>query len=388
MRKIAVFTGSRADYGILYWLLTELIDIEGVELQLYVGGSHLSDEFGHTITQIMNDKFKVTETFSYLPYDDSAIGVAKSAARTLVCATQAIVKNKPDLMVVVGDRYETFSVAQAAMMSRLPIAHIHGGELTIGAIDDAIRHAITKMSQLHFAATEKYRQRIIQLGEQPKNVFSFGAPGLDNIDKLRLLSLSELSETLTFDLTSRYFVVTFHPETLSLNGGSRTLQNLFDALDSFTNYKLLITYPNADACGRKLVAMCQQYQEARPDRVLLVKSLGQLRYLSGIKHCSAVIGNSSSGLIEAPSFHVPTVNIGERQLGRDCGASVLTCSGSLKDIEKTINRACSPAFVEKCQNAENPYGCGAVAKKIVNEIVSFPLENLLKKQFHDLNTGF
>lgn len=385
MRKIAVFTGSRADYGILYWLLKELADSKDAELQLFVGGSHLSAEFGNTITQIIEDGFSVLETFGALPADDSAVGIAKSAAHTLVCVTQAIARHQPDLIVVLGDRYETFSVAQGAMMSQLPIAHIHGGELTTGAIDDSMRHAITKMSQLHFAATQSYKKRIIQLGEQPQNVFNFGAPGLDNIDRLTLLSLSELSNTLSFDLTSHYFVVTFHPETLSPDGGVGTLQNLFKALDGFAKHKLIITYPNADTCGRQFIEMCQQYQQAQPGRVLLVKSLGQLRYLSSIKHCTAVIGNSSSGLIEAPSFKVPTVNVGERQQGRVCGESVLTCNGSQSDIEQAIGHACSSVFVEACQSSENPYGSSGVAKSIVNKLVSFPLENLHKKQFYDLD---
>jgi UDP-N-acetylglucosamine 2-epimerase (non-hydrolysing)/GDP/UDP-N,N'-diacetylbacillosamine 2-epimerase (hydrolysing) len=387
MRKIAVFTGSRADYGILYWLLKELDDSNDIELQLFVGGTHLSSEFGHTLTEIINDGFSILEKFRYFPHDDSTVGIAKLAAHTLVCASEAIAKNQPELMVVIGDRYETFSVAQAAMLSQVPIVHIHGGELTSGAIDDSMRHAITKMSHLHFATTKSYKQRIIQLGEQPKNVFNFGAPGLDNIDKLILFSASELSKTLKFDLTSSYFVVTFHPETLSSDGGVATLKNLFKALDNFAKYKLLITYPNADACGHKLVKMCQKYQKAQPDRVLLVKSLGQLRYLSSIKHCSAVIGNSSSGIIEAPSFQVPTVNIGERQQGRVCSSSVITCQGAKSDIDEAISRAVSLMFVNICQSTVNPYGSSGVAKNIVNKLVSISLENLHKKQFYDLRTG-
>lgn len=385
MRKIAVFTGTRADYGLLYWILKELDESKDIQLQLYVGGTHLSHDFGYTINQIIEDGFQVLERIDYLTCDDSAIGITKSMAHALSCSADAINNNKPDLVIILGDRYEVFAVAQAAMIARIPIAHIHGGEITRGSIDDAVRHAITKIAQLHFAVTEKYRQRIIQMGEQPDRVFNYGAPSLDNLHRLTLLTARELSEMFKFDLNSNYFLVTFHPETLAKDSGEAALVNLLKTLDRFPKFNLIITYPNADAHGRRFIELIKQYKQSQPKRILLVKSLGQILYLSCLKHCAVVIGNSSSGLIEAPSFKVPTVNIGKRQEGRDCATSVLTCDGSIRSIELAIQQAISPQFSKTCLQAITPSGSGDVAKNIVNKLISIPLENLIQKHFFDLS---
>ncbi|GAA0857191.1 UDP-N-acetylglucosamine 2-epimerase [Aliiglaciecola litoralis] len=384
MRKIAVFTGTRAEYGLLYWIIKELDMCADMQLQLYVGGTHLSHDFGYTVTQIEEDGFDIMERLDFLASTDDTQGIATSMGQALIGSAKAFAQHQPDLLILLGDRYEALAVAQAAMLARIPIAHIHGGEITQGAMDDSIRHAISKLAHLHFASTEKHRQRIIQLGEQPDTVFNVGAPGLDNIHKSSLLSLSELSKSLGFELGENYFVVTYHPETLAADNGQQALINLLQALDNFPEVRLLITYPNADSGAKALIELYQQYQSAQPDRVVLVQSLGQQRYLSSVKHCKAVIGNSSSGVIEVPSLHKPTVDIGNRQQGRESAATVIHCKDSTAAIEQAIQRAISPEFTEICQHAHNPYGSGNVANKIVNKIQTMNLTMLSVKQFYDL----
>jgi UDP-hydrolysing UDP-N-acetyl-D-glucosamine 2-epimerase len=384
MRKIAVFTGTRAEYGLLYWIIKELELCAGIQLQLYVGGTHLSHDFGYTVTQIEEDGFSILERLDFLAPTDDVQGIATSMGQALICSAKAFVKHKPDLLILLGDRYEALAVAQAAMLARIPIAHIHGGEITQGAMDDSIRHAISKLAHIHFASTEKHRQRIIQLGEQPDNVFNVGAPGLDNIHKLSLMSLPELSKSLGFELGDNYFVVTYHPETLVEDNGQQALVNLLQALDKFPEVKLLITYPNADSGAKALIEQYQHYQSVHPERVVLVQSLGQLRYLSSIKYCKAVVGNSSSGVIEVPSFHKPTVNIGNRQQGRESAGSVIHCEDRTTAIVQAIRHAISPEFNKVCQHSQNPYGSGDVAKKIVNKIQAVSLHKLNVKAFFDL----
>lgn len=384
MRKIAVFTGTRAEYGLLYWIIKELERCEDIQLQLFVGGTHLSHDFGYTVTQIEDDGFTILERLDFLASTDDAKGIATSMGQALIYSAKAFAKHQPDLLILLGDRYEALAVAQAAMLAGIPIAHIHGGEITQGAMDDSIRHAISKLAHIHFASTERHRQRIIQLGEQPDKVFNVGAPGLDNIHKLSLMSLSELSKSVGFDLGDNYFLVTYHPETLAADNGQKSLVNLLHALDSFPEVTLLITYPNADSGAKALIELYQQYQSAQLDRVVLVQSLGQQRYLSSIKHCKAVIGNSSSGIIEVPSFHKPTVNIGNRQQGRESAGTVIYCEDSTTAIERAIRRAISPEFIKICQHEQNPYASGDVAKKIVNKIQAVSLHKLSVKQFFDL----
>lgn len=388
MRKIAVFTGTRAEYGLLYWILKELQGCSLCSLQLLVGGSHLSVDFGYTVGQIEEDGFTITQRLDFLSAGDSHTAIAQSMGRAIICGAEAFEHHQPDLLVLLGDRYEALAIAQAAMLARIPIAHIHGGELTQGAIDDAIRHAISKLSHIHFAATEGYRQRIIQLGEQPSRVFSFGAPGLESIDKLALLDLPALSESIDFNLTENYFLVTYHPETLAADNGKQAVLALLDALDSFPQFNLLITYPNADSGGKELINLYQQYQQSQPNRVLLVQSLGQVRYLSSMKHCKLVVGNSSSGIIEVPSFHKPTINIGNRQKGRDHAATVLHCEGTKVAIERSISKALSSEFSKICSTANNPYGAGNVALNIVKTLLSVPLDKLIDKHFYDLKDPF
>lgn len=384
MRNIAVFTGTRAEYGLLYWIIDSLHKSSDANLQLLVGGMHLSPEFGYTVSQIEDDGFPVAERLEFLLSSDSAIAISKSMGLAIMAAAETLDRQKPDVLVLLGDRFESLAVAQAALLARIPIAHIHGGETTEGLIDEAIRHSITKMSHLHFTSTEDYRNRVIQLGEQPKYVFNTGAPGIDSIVKLSLLSKDELSASINFGLDKPYFVITYHPVTLRKGGGLSALQSLLDALDENKDYKAIISYPNADTDGRQLIKLLEDYQSKNPDRVLLVRSLGQLRYLSALKHCTAVLGNSSSALIEAPTFGVPTLNIGDRQKGRIYGNTVINCGESKKDIQDGIEKVLNPEFQKKCKEAVNPYGLGDASDKIVDKLLTLPLDNLIEKAFYDI----
>ena len=385
MKKIAVFTGTRAEYGLLYWVIKGLQEATEVELQLYVGGMHLSPEFGYTIEQIEKDGFFVNERMEFLLSSDSPVGITKSMGLALINSAEVLERNKPDLIVLLGDRFESMAVAQAAMVACIPIAHIHGGETTEGLIDEAVRHSITKMSHLHFPATEGYKKRIQQLGETPERIFNFGAPGIDSIIKLELLKREELTKALGFSLDQPYFMVTYHPVTLEARGASDSLVNLLKVLDEYPNHQLIVTYPNADTHGRKLIEILDEYQNANPSRVLLTRSLGQLRYLSAMKYCDAVIGNSSSGLIETPTFNVPTVNIGNRQKGRIAGETVLHCDESIESIKDTISKAVSADFIEHCQKSSNPYGTGDSSGRIVEKLINYPLTGIVNKKFYDLS---
>ncbi|MCL9775529.1 UDP-N-acetylglucosamine 2-epimerase [Vibrio methylphosphonaticus] len=388
MRKIAVFTGTRAEYGLLYWIIKGLAESTQAELQLYVGGMHLSPEFGKTINQIEADKFPVTEKLEFLLSSDTPVGIAKSMGLALIGAADALARTKPDLLLVLGDRFESMAICQAAMVAQVPIAHIHGGETTEGLIDEAVRHSITKMSHLHFTATEEYRQRVIQLGEQPSHVFNVGAPGIDSIKALKLLSRKALSESIDFDVTNtRFMVVTYHPVTLSRDGAVKDLEQLLEALRQYPDYKFLITYPNADTHGRSLIALLEEFKVELHGRVLLVQSLGQLRYLSALKHCDLVIGNSSSGLIEVPTFKVPTINIGNRQKGRLAGDTVINCDGDKTSILAAITESLSDSFRDKCLQSQNPYGEGNSSNKILNTILTESLDDLVYKSFFDIKLG-
>lgn len=385
MKKIAVFTGTRAEYGLLYWIIKGLYESSRAELQLYVGGMHLSPEFGKTIEQIEADGFPVTEKLEFLLSSDTPVGIAKSMGLAMIGAADSLERTKPDLLVVLGDRFESMAICQAAMVAQIPIAHIHGGETTEGLIDEAVRHSITKMSHLHFAATEEYRQRIVQLGENPSNVFNVGAPGIDSIKSLNLLSREELTASINFDVTDcPYMVVTYHPVTLSRDGAVEDLKQLLIALRQYPEHKFLITYPNADTHGRALIPLLEAFSNEMAGKVLLIQSLGQLRYLSALKHCDLVIGNSSSGLIEVPTFKVPTINIGNRQKGRLAGDTVISCEGDGSSILSAIDQALSYSFKEKCLNSSNPYGEGDSSEKILSTILNANLDGLVFKSFFDI----
>ncbi len=381
MKKIAVFTGTRAEYGLLYWILKGLRDADNVDLQLLVGGSHLSHEFGHTIDNIEKDGFLVTERLDFLLSSDSSLAISKSLALAVIAGADCMERLQPDLLVLLGDRYECLALAQCAMLTNIPIAHIHGGEKTEGAVDDVIRHAISKMSHLHFTATKTYQNRVIQLGEHPSRVFDSGAPGLDNIDKLPLLSKKQLADVIEFPQLDAYFLITYHPVTLSSNEAKLALDNLLSVLAEYPNYQVLITFPNADTNGRQLIDVLKTFVSKYTERTKLFESMGQLNYLSAMKHASLVIGNSSSGIIEAPSFQVPTVNIGDRQKGRVCADSVFHCGESVESISKSIKMA----LQQEPLHVVNPYGRGGASERIVEKLMTVNIDSLLEKSFYDID---
>jgi len=381
MKKIAVFTGTRAEYGLLYWVLKALKEEKSVDLQLLVGGSHLSHEFGHTVDNIEKDGFTVTERLDFLLSSDSPQAISKSLALAVIAGADCFNRLKPDLLVLLGDRYECLALAQCAMLANIPIAHIHGGEMTQGAVDDVIRHAISKLSHLHFTATTTYQNRVIQLGEDPSRVFAYGAPGLDNIEKLPLLSKKQLAEAIEFAHLEQFFLVTYHPVTLCQDDAKFALDNLLTVLAQYTDFQVIITFPNADAQGRKLINQLTNFTTTHSSRVKLFESMGQLNYLSAMKHASLVIGNSSSGIIEAPTFQVPTVNIGDRQKGRVAANSVFHCEESIKAISGAIKKA----LEHKTEHVVNPYGFGGASEKIVKKLLSVEIGSLLEKSFYDLD---
>jgi GDP/UDP-N,N'-diacetylbacillosamine 2-epimerase (hydrolysing) len=386
-RKICVVTGSRAEYGLLYWLMKEIQDDSALELQIIVTGMHLSPEFGLTWKQIERDGFIIHRKVEMLLSSDTPVGISKSIGLGVIGFADALECLQPDLLVVLGDRFEIFAAVQAAMTHRIPIAHIHGGEITEGAVDDAIRHAITKMSHLHFTATESYRQRVIQLGEQPQRVFNVGAPGLDNIFRLKLLDKPQLEEAIDFKLGKRNLLITFHPVTLENATATAQFDNLLKALDYFGDSHIIFTQPNADADGRVIIGMIEQYRQRFPERIASFVSLGSLRYLSALKYMDAVVGNSSSGLIEAPAFKIGTINIGDRQKGRLCADSVIHCEPEVDAILNAFKTLFSDKFQKSLDTVENPYGNSGASVRIKELLKSPSLDGLLKKSFYDLSIG-
>ncbi|MFX0560594.1 UDP-N-acetylglucosamine 2-epimerase [Tepidibacillus infernus] len=381
-RKICVVTGSRAEYGLLYWLMKEIQQDEEMKLQIIVTGMHLSPEFGLTYKIIEEDGFNVDEKVEMLLSSDTSVGIAKSIGLGIIGFADALERLKPDLMVLLGDRYEILAAAQAAMVAKIPIAHIAGGDTTEGAYDEAIRHSITKMSHLHFVTNEEAAKRVRQLGENPKHIYNVGSPGLDHINRLKLLSRSEVERSLDFKLKDKNLLITFHPVTLDDQPAFRQFHELLDALDSIgADVGLIFTKPNADSDGRLLIKMIDDFVLSHPNAKAYT-SLGQLKYLSTILYVDAVVGNSSSGLYEVPSFKKPTVNIGDRQKGRLLASSVINTPPIKEEILKAIHLA----FQLDCSNVTNPYGDGNSSKRIVKhlkEISDYKL--LLKKHFFEVN---
>lgn len=373
-KKVAVFTGTRAEYGLLFWLLKDIQSDPDLTLQLLVSGMHLSPEFGDTYKQIEKDGFQIDEKIEILLSSDSPVGTAKSMGLGVLGFADALSRLAPDVLVILGDRFEALAVAQTAMIMRIPITHLHGGEITEGAYDDAIRHAITKLSYLHATSTEEYRQRVIQLGETPERVKMVGAIGLDHLKRAIFMNVSQLSESLNFKIDKPYFVVTYHPVTLGDEQPKPSFQALLNALDDFPDHQVILTYPNADEGGRSIIPLLEEYASIRSDRVLAIPSLGQARYLSAVKHASVVIGNSSSGIIEVPSFDIPTVNIGVRQKGRLAAKSVLNVKPIHSDISHTIQIAISRSYKEADESIENPYGQGDTSTKVIEMIKSLKFE--------------
>ncbi len=383
-RKICVVTGTRAEYGLLYWLMKEVQNDLDLELQIIVTGMHLSPEFGLTYKVIEDDGFVIDAKVEMLLSSDSPVGIAKSIGLGVSGFADAFEWLKPDILVLLGDRYEILAAAQAAMVARIPIAHIHGGEATEGLIDEAIRHCITKMAHLHFVAAEPYRKRVVQMGENPQRVINFGAPGLDNIFKLKLLNRQEFEESIDFQLGDLNFLVTYHPVTLSSYGPQKAMQALFSALDNFPEAKIIITKPNSDTEGRVIFQMIDDYAAKQPDRIAAFISLGQLRYLSAITHVDVVIGNSSSGLVEVPALNKPTVNLGDRQKGRLKARSVIDCKETPVAITTAIQKALSPEFQRSLPDVVSLYGAGNVSFRIKECLKNMALDGIIIKKFYDM----
>lgn len=383
-RKICVVTGTRAEYGLLYWLMKALQADPQITFQLVVTGMHLSPEFGLTYKKIEEDGFAIDKKVEMLLSSDTAIGVSKSMGIGMMGISEALDELKPDLLVLLGDRFEIFSTAAAAMISRIPIAHLHGGETTEGLIDEPIRHCVTKMSHLHFTSTEKYRKRVIQLGENPSRVFNVGALGIESINKLELLDRKALEESIQFELGQKSALVTFHPVTLENSSSGNQFQNLLDVFDSLPDLRVIFTKANADTDGRIINEMIDHYV-ANHNNCAAFVSLGQKRYLSVLKEVDMVIGNSSSGLIEAPSFCTPTINIGDRQRGRIKAKSVVDCEPEANSIRNAINNVMSDEFQSVLKDVINPYGTANSSEAIIPILKSVDLNDILKKEFYNLN---
>lgn len=384
-RKICVVTGTRAEYGLLYWLMKEIQADSDLQLQLIVTGMHLSPEFGLTYKVIEQEGFHIDAKIEMILSSDTPVGISKSIGLGVIGFGEALDRLQPDIMVVLGDRYEILSAAQAALVANIPIAHIAGGETTEGAMDEAIRHSITKMSHFHFVGAEPYRRRVIQLGEQPERVFNVGDPAFDNILKLPLLSRSELEKSLDFSLGDINFLVTYHSVTLGSMNPQDGMHALLCALDRFPDAKIIISYPNSDTGGRILIDMIKEYANLHPDRVYPCTSLGQLRYLSAMKHCQVVIGNSSSGISEAPVFKKATVNIGSRQQGRLKAQSIIDCNENCEDIVSAIHKALSFEFQASLLQVKSVYdGDGATSHTIKEVLKKANLEGILMKKFYDI----
>lgn len=383
-RKIAIITGTRAEYGLLYWLMKAIQDDIDLELQVIATGMHLSPEFGLTYKEIEKDGFRIDEKVEMLLSSDTPVGTAKSTGLGVIGFADAFSRLRPDVVVLLGDRFEMLSAAVSAHVMGFPIAHIHGGEVTEGAIDDAIRHSITKMSSLHFVAAEEFRKRVIQMGERPERVFTVGALGLENVTRLELVGRADLEEFVGIPLKAPFFVVTFHPETLGGQDPVFAARCLLEALDQFPEATVIFTLGNADSGGRMINSMIREYVSGRKSRAVAFQSMGHLRYLSALRFADVVIGNSSSGIIEAPSFHVPVVNIGDRQKGRPRAASIIDCRVSRGQIAAAIGQALSPAFRSRAGSVENPYFRRGTSGKILDVLTSFPLDPEERKGFYDL----
>lgn len=386
MKKVCVVTGTRAEYGLLKPLIKKIQDDRELELQLVVTGMHLSPEFGLTYREIERDGYKILERNEMLLSSDTPNGITKSAGMGLIGFADVFTRLMPDVVLLLGDRYEMLAAATAAMIHRIPIAHIHGGELTLGAMDDAIRHSITKMSILHFASTDEYRKRIIQLGEQPESVFCVGSLGVENIKSQKLFSKEELERDIGFSLEQPYVVVTFHSVTLEKNTAGEQFGNLLLALEEFKEYHIIFTKANADTDGRIINQMIDKYVDKNIHRAVAFTSLGMVRYLSTLKYGEMVIGNSSSGIVEAPSFHIPTVNIGSRQEGRMRGRSIIDCECSVEEMIKAIHMAQEMNQNGILRNESNPYEGENTSESILQAVKNYlNKEAGVKKKFYDIN---
>jgi GDP/UDP-N,N'-diacetylbacillosamine 2-epimerase (hydrolysing) len=383
--KVCIVTGTRADYGLLKHVINEIDQDEALQLQLIVTGMHLSPEFGLTYQEIEKDGFHIDEKVEILLSSDTAVGINKSIGLGVIGMGEAISRLKPDLMLILGDRYEILAASIAALISSVPVAHLHGGETTLGAYDESIRHAITKMSKLHFVAAEDYRNRVIQMGENPKNVFNVGGLGVDSITKIKTISKAELEKQLGLKFDKKSLLITYHPVTLEKNDSSaKNMENLLSSLEKLKSTTLIFTFPNSDNDSRKLIGLITDFVNQNPNAHLFV-SLGQKLYFSCVKQVDGVIGNSSSGLLEVPTFKKGTINIGTRQNGRLKASSIIDCDVSSDKISTAINDLYSDRFQESLELTQNPYGKGGASKKIVSHIKSLDLPIDIKKIYFDID---
>jgi len=385
-RQICIVTGTRAEYGLLYWLMREVEEDPDLALQVMATGMHLSPEFGLTYQEIEEDGFEIDEKVEMLTSSDTPVGIAKSMGLGTIGFADALQRLDPDVLVLLGDRYEMLSVAQAALVARIPIAHIHGGEATKGLIDDPIRHALTKLSHYHFVTATPFRKRVIQMGEHPDRVFQVGAPGLDHLRQMNLLDRDTFEESIDFELGDTSCIVTYHPVTLSEASPAEPFEELLAALSDVSDLRIIFTKSNADTEGRVINQMIDEYVQVHSERACAFTSLGQRRYLSALHHVDAVVGNSSSGIIEAPAVPVPTVNLGDRQGGRLRAPSIIDCEEERSSVRSALEQALSPEFHEEISEVSSPYGDGRASPRIKETLKEVPLgETVLKKGFYDLN---
>ena len=385
MRKIAIVTGTRAEYGLLYWIIKGIHTDPDIGLQLIVTGMHLSNEFGLTLETIEKDGFSIADKVEMLLSSDTETAIATSMGLGIIGFAKTYERLKPDILVVLGDRFEIFSAVSAAVPFRIPVAHIHGGESTEGAIDEQFRHSITKMSHIHFPSTKKYAERIGQMGENPENIFCYGAPGLDNIQKLRLLNKEQLAHNLNLPTGKQWALVTYHPETLEKDKAKVHIEAILQSIKEFTDIFWIFTSPNADTEGRTIKKMIENHVKYNQENSKLFDSLGQLKYLSLLRDSVVMVGNSSSGIIEAPSFRLPVVNIGNRQNGRIKAGNIIDVLKLEKaEITTVIKKAISKEFKDSLDKIGNPYGDGNTSDKIVEVLKAFSLSDILRKKFQDL----
>lgn len=385
MKKICIVTATRAEYGLLKPVIERIYKLETAELKLVVTGMHLSPEFGLTYKEIEEDGYPIDQKVEMLLSSDTSVGITKSMGVALMGFADYFYVNRPDIVVILGDRYEMLMVATAAMIARIPIAHLYGGEKTEGVVDEAIRHSITKMSQIHFTATEEYRRRVIQLGEQSERVYNVGALGVENSRKVSLFSKEELEHQMGFRFNKPTIMVTYHPVTLEILTAREQFAGILSVIDNHQEISVIFTKANADTDGRIINQMIDEYVKENGDRCVSFTSLGQRRYLSALQYVDAVLGNSSSGLVEVPSFHIPTINVGDRQRGRVCAESVIHCGNTVQEIEGALQTALSDKFRKSLVTMQNPYEKEGTSNKIVEIIGSILDDGIeMKKTFYDI----
>lgn len=385
MKKICVFTGTRAEYGLLYPLMKIIKESKEFKLQIIASGMHLSPDFGLTYKQIEKDGFKINEKIENLLSADTDTAISKSIGLGIISYTESLKRLNPDMLIILGDRHEAFGIAVAAYTMKIPISHIHGGETTVGAYDEAYRHSITKMSYLHFTSAEENKKRVIQLGENPKRVFNVGALGIDNIRNMKLLSKKELEKQLDFKFKEKNVLVTFHPTTLKKDSTEKEIKELIKVLEKMKELNIIFTKSNSDSYGRNINEKIEKFVIKNKNRAKIFSSLGQLKYLSTLNYVDVVIGNSSSGLIEVPYFRIPTINIGDRQKNRLRPISVIDCYPNSSDIKKSIDKAYDSVFLNSIKKMKNIFGEGNTSQKIIQILLNqTQMEVDLKKSFYDL----